>query len=294
MGQLLSGKSLRASGLPLKRSGRLSTPKIVLTIAAGIVGFAMLLQLVSMLSASLKIESEVFAYPIKWIPETIRWENYKEVWAGLYPFGRFYLNSVKVTVISVTGMVLTSSTAAYSFAKLRYRGRDQIFLLYLATIMIPPQVLLVPRFLMFRSMGILDTHWALILPGIYVVFGVFLLRQFFTTIPNELSESALMDGAGHFTIWSRIIMPLAKPALVSLVIVSFIWRWNDYQDPLIFLNTKELFTIPVGMTLFIDEFDTRYSLIMAAGVSAVVPVIAVFIAGQRFFVQGVITSGLKG
>ncbi len=187
-----------------------------------------------------------------------------------------------------------SSLAAYSFAKLNFPGRDQIFLTYLATMMIPPQVLLVPRFLLFLNFGILNTHWALILPGIFVIFGVFLMRQFFTSIPNELSESAIIDGANHLAIWARVIMPLAKPALVSLLIVSFVWRWNEYEEPLIFLNTKELFTIPVGMTLFMDEFETRYSLIMAAAVSAILPVIAVFMAGQRFFVEGVMTSGLKG
>jgi multiple sugar transport system permease protein len=270
------------------------TRKTLTSLVAGMVGVIMVLPLVWMISSSLKSEVEVFQYPIRWIPETIRWENYREVWAGIYPFWVFYANSLKVTSISVAGMLLTSSLAAYSFAKLKYPGRDQLFLAYLATMMIPPQVLLVPRFLLFRNFGILNTHWALILPGIFVIFGVFLMRQFFISIPNELSESAIMDGAGHLTIWARIIMPLAKPALVSLLIVSFVWRWNEYEEPLIFLNTKELFTIPVGMTLFMDEFETRYSLIMAAAVSAILPVIGIFLAGQRFFVQGVVTSGLKG
>lgn len=269
-------------------------PKIALTAVAAVFGIVMVLPLLWMVSASLKTEVEVFRYPIQWIPETIRWRNYVEVWDGLYPFGTFYWNSIYVTSISVAGLVITSSLAAYSFAKLKYPGRDALFLAYLSTMMIPPQVLLVPRFILFRSFGLLDTHWALILPGIFIIFGVFLLRQFFTTIPNELSESAIIDGANHLAIWSRIIMPLAKPGLVSLIIVSFVWRWNDYEEPLIFLFSNRLFTIPVGLTLFVDEFETRYSLIMAATVSAVVPVLAVFIAGQKFFVQGIVTSGLKG
>ncbi len=273
---------------------RIDLPKIILTAIAASIGIVMVLPLVWMLSASLKTEIEVFTYPIQWIPETIRWRNYQEVWAGLYPFGTFYWNSIQVTTISVTGLVITSSLAAYSFAKLQYPGRDVLFLAYLSTMMIPPQVLLVPRFILFRNFGILNTHWALILPGIFIIFGVFLLRQFFTTIPNELSESAIIDGANHLTIWSRIIMPLAKPGLVSLVIVSFVWRWNDYEEPLIFLFSRDLFTIPVGLTLFVDEFETRYSLIMAATVSAIVPVLAVFLAGQKFFVRGIVTSGLKG
>lgn len=257
-------------------------------------GLFMVLPLVWMVSASLKSEAEVFMYPIRWIPEIIRFDSYREVWAGMYPFSVFYLNSLKVTGISVTGLMVTSSMAAYSFAKLRYPGRDKIFIAYLATMMIPPQVMLVPRFILFQRIGILNTHWALILPGIFIIFGVFLLRQFFIGIPNELSESALMDGASHFTIYSKIILPLAKPALISLLIVSFVWRWNDYEEPLIFLNSVDLFTIPVGMTLFIDEFETRYSLMMAASVSAVIPVLTVFLIGQKFFVRGVVTSGLKG
>jgi multiple sugar transport system permease protein len=268
--------------------------KIVRTVIALFLGLFMVSPLIWMLSASLKPEVEVFSYPIRIIPRSIMWDNYREVWAGIYPFGLFYFNSIKVTFISVTGLIITSSLAAYSFSKLRYPGRDALFLLYLSTMMIPPQVLMVPRFILFRNFGILNTHYALILPGIFIIFGVFLLRQFFMTIPNELSESALIDGAGHFTIFSRIIMPLAKPAIISLLIVSFVWRWNDYEEPLIFLSSKDLFTIPVGMTLFVDEFETRYSLIMAAAVSAVLPVLAVFLAGQKFFVQGVVTTGIKG
>ncbi len=292
MGQLLTALPAASSKVPPRKT--FEPVKILLTLFALGIGLFMVMPLVWMISASLKSEVEVFQYPIRWIPETIRWSNYQEVWAGMYPFGIFYLNSLKVTIISVTGLLITSSLAAYSFAKLDYPGRDFLFVAYLSTMMIPPQVLLVPRFILFRQFGILNTHWALILPGIFIIFGVFLLRQFFSTIPNELSESALIDGASHLTIWSRIIMPLAKPALVSLLIVSFVWRWNDYEEPLIFLNTKELFTIPVAMTLFIDEFETRYSLIMAATVSAILPVLVVFLAGQRFFVQGVVTSGLKG
>lgn len=278
----------------IKKPGREQRLDIFLTLIATFFGVFMILPLVWMLSASLKTEAEVFAYPIQWIPRNIRWTNYEEVWAGIYPFTTFYINSLKVTVISVGGLIITSSLAAYSFAKISFPGRDKIFLAYLATMMIPPQVMLVPRFIIFQRIGILNTHYALILPGIFIIFGVFLLRQFFVSIPNELSESAVMDGAGHFTIYSRLILPLAKPAIVSLLIVSFVWRWNDYEEPLIFLNSVRLFTIPVGMTLFIDEFETRYGLMMAASVSAILPVLLVFLVGQRFFVKGIVTSGLKG
>lgn len=257
-------------------------------------GLFMLMPLLWMISASLKEEGEVFGYTVQWIPKVLKWDNYKEVWFGAYPFYVFYLNSIKVTFTSVIGLVLTSTLAAYGFSKLKFIGRDVIFLIYLSTMMIPQQAILVPRFILFKNIGILNTHLSLILPGIFMTFGVFLLRQFFLTIPYELSEAAIMDGANHLRICFQIIMPLAKPAIVSLIIISFVWRWNNYEEPLIFLSTKELFTIPVALTLFIGEYETRYSLIMAASCSAVIPVLAVFLLGQKYFIQGVVTTGIKG
>lgn len=268
--------------------------KILLTIIMFIFGISMIIPFVWMLSASLKKEIDVFKYPIEWVPKTFEWTNYAEVWGQRYSFYVFYINSIKVTVIQEIGLLITSSLAAYGFAKLKFKGRDAIFLLYLSTMMIPDQVVMVPRFIMFKNMGILDTHWSLILPGIFAVFGVFMLRQFFITIPDELSEAAIIDGCNHFEIWYKIILPLAKPAIASLLILTFVWKWNDYEQALIFLSTRSKLTIPIGLNLFLDENDQRYALIMAATCSATLPVLLVFIAGQKYFVEGIATSGIKG
>lgn len=288
MGTLLMDFSKRR-----RRVGR-NVGKWVLTLLMAGSGVLMIVPFLWMISASLKREAEVFMYPIRWIPEVFRFDNYKEVWTGSNPFGVFYLNSIKVAVLSVVGQVITSSMAAYAFARIPFRGRQAIFMLYLATMMIPQQVTLVPRFMLFDWLGMINTHKAVILPSIFLVFGVFMLRQFFLSIPFELSESATIDGAGEIRIWWQIIMPLAMPAISSLCILSFVWEWNEYLNPLIFLRDKSLFTIPLGLDYFMDEVGTQYSLMMAAAVSATLPLVLVYFAGQKFFIESVASSGVKG
>lgn len=288
MGTLLMDFSKRR-----RRVGR-NVGKWVLTLLMAGIGVLMIVPFLWMISASLKREAEVFMYPIRWIPEVFRFDNYKEVWTGSNPFGVFYLNSIKVAVLSVVGQVITSSMAAYAFARIPFRGRQAIFMLYLATMMIPQQVTLVPRFMLFDWLGMINTHKAVILPSIFLVFGVFMLRQFFLSIPFELSESATIDGAGEIRIWWQIIMPLAMPAISSLCILSFVWEWNEYLNPLIFLRDKSLFTIPLGLDYFMDEVGTQYSLMMAAAVSATLPLVLVYFAGQKFFIESVASSGVKG
>jgi multiple sugar transport system permease protein len=268
--------------------------KLLYTLGACLVGMLMLLPFIWMLSASFKRESEIFVYPIQWIPQSWEFRNYLEVWTGRAPFGLFYLNSISVAVWTVIGQVLTSAMAAYAFARINFRGRNAVFLLYLATMIIPPQVTLIPKFILFNWMGLLDTHLSVILPGVFSAFGVFMLRQFFVALPFELSESARIDGAGEFRIWWQIIMPLAKPAVASLIILAFVWTWNDYMTPLVFLRSKELYTIPLGLDYFMDDVGTEYSLIMAAAVSAVVPLVLVYLAGQKFFIESIAASGIKG
>jgi multiple sugar transport system permease protein len=199
-----------------------------------------------------------------------------------------------VTGITVFGTVVVSSAAAYGFARIQFKGRDLVFMIFLATMMVPDQVTLIPRFILFNYLGIYNTHLSLILPGIFTAFGTFLMRQFYMTIPNELSEAARMEGANHFRIWSQILVPLSKPTLVSLIILSFTWNWNEFVNPLVFLNKKELFTVPLGLTNFIDESGTEYSLMMAAAVSSILPVILLFLVCQRWFIEGVVSSGVKG
>jgi multiple sugar transport system permease protein len=268
--------------------------KLFLTVLLMGFGVLMVLPFIWMVSTSFKIPIDVFNYPIEWIPKTFNWNNYSRVWNGSQPFDLYYYNSVKVTVITVLGTVIVSSAAAYGFSRVAFKGRDAVFFIFLATLMIPDQVTLVPRFIIFNYLGIYDTHGALILPGMFTAFGIFLLRQFYVGIPEDFSEAAKIEGAGHFQVWLRIIIPLSKPALVSLVILSFTGNWNEFVNPLVFLASKELYTVPIGLTNFIDESGTDYTLMMAAAVSSILPVIILFLAGQKWFIEGVVSSGVKG
>lgn len=268
--------------------------KIFITILTAGIALLMILPFIWMLSTSFKINGEVFKYPIDWIPKTWHFENYKKVWTGTDPFYLFYWNSIKITGITVAGNLLTSAMAGYAFAKVRFKGRNFLFLLYLSTMMIPGQVLLVPRFILFDQLNLINTHYALILPGLFYVFGTFLMRQFFSTLPNELLEAGRVDGAGYWRTFWQICLPLTKPAIVTLLILSFTWHWNDYENPLIMLREKKLYTIPVGLTSYVEEFGTNYVLMMAASVSALVPVLIVVTICQKWFVEGITSSGLKG
>jgi ABC-type sugar transport system, permease component len=269
--------------------------KLALTIMVAFFGLLMLMPFGWMISSSLKKPIEVFAFPIQWIPQDVQWHNYKTVWLNeYYPFYRFYVNSLKVGALSITGTLFVSATSAYAFARVNFPGKNVIFLAYLATLMVPQHITLVPRFVLFHWLGIYNTHWALVLPNVFNVLGIFLLRQFFMGIPRELSEAAYMDGAGHFRIFWRVILPLSKPGFVSLLILSFVWNWNNYLDPLIFLTDKSLYTIPVGLQALLDEEGTQYNLVMAGATCAVLPLMIVFLMFQKYFIQGIATSGLKG
>ncbi|TBL74032.1 carbohydrate ABC transporter permease [Paenibacillus thalictri] len=267
---------------------------IIYTVILVGFGIVMVLPFVWMLSTSFKKPIDVFVYPIEWIPKSFEWDNYRRVWTGSQPFSSYYYNSIKVTVLTVIGTIIVSSAAAYGFARIQFRGRDFVFFVFLATLMIPDQVTLIPRFIIFNYLGIYDTHFALILPGMFTAFGVFLLRQFYAGIPEDFSEAARMEGASHFGVWTKIIIPLSKPALVSLLILSFTWNWNEFVNPLVFLSSKSLYTVPLGLTNFIDESGTDYTLMMAAAVSSILPVIILFLACQKWFIEGVVSSGIKG
>lgn len=269
--------------------------KYIFTLIMCIVTFAILIPILWMISTSLKVQGDVFKFPIEWIPKTFNISNYFSLFTEQYPFHRFFLNSLIITSACVIGNLITSSLAAYGFARLDFKGRDLIFLFYLGTLMIPFHVLMVPRFLLFKTLGIYNTYWALILPGIFNVLGVFLLKQFFMSVPFELSQSAKIDGANEFETYSRIILPLAKPGLTSLAILTFVWRWNDYEAPLIFLTKRELYTVPLGLTLFIDESGVQIiPLIMAAAFLSILPILLIFLLGQKFFISGIIAGSIKG
>lgn len=254
----------------------------------------LLAPMIWMISTSFKKAKDVFAYPIQWIPQNPIMNNHLLVWTRGDGFLMFYLNSLKISVILMVAAPLLAALAAYGFSRIDFKGRDTIFILYLCLMMIPPQVLFVPKFIMFDWMGIYNTHWALILPGMFTVFGVFMIRQFFLGIPHEISEAAFIDGAGHLRIFSQIFLPLAKPALATFAIIDFTWTWNDYENALIFLLDKKLFTVPLGMQNFMQEAGVDYNLMMAAATAAVVPLLLVFFIGQKYIIQGFSGSAVKG
>ncbi|QGQ95598.1 carbohydrate ABC transporter permease [Paenibacillus psychroresistens] len=278
----------------LKGKTRPMLIKIVLTILMAGFAILMILPYIWMISTSFKVNGEVFIYPIEWVPKHWNFDNYKQVWTGPNPFYTYYINSIKITAITVVGNLLTSAMAGYAFAKINFKGRHWLFLMYLSTMMIPSQVLLVPRFILFDWMKLINTQYSLILPGLFTVFGTFLMRQFFSTLPNELLEAARVDGAGYWRTFWQICLPLTKPAFVTLLILTFTWHWNDYENPLIFLRDKSLYTIPLGLTNYVEENGTNYVLTMAASVSALVPLLIIVVICQKWFVEGIASTGLKG
>ncbi|GGI46996.1 ABC transporter permease [Paenibacillus marchantiophytorum] len=268
--------------------------KTLLTILMCLLGILFMSPFLWMISASMKPEADVFIYPIQWIPK--HWnviENYTKVWTET-KFALFYWNSIKVTVGTTALSVLLSSMAAYAFSKIKFRGRHVLFIVVLAIYMIPSQAILVPQFLLFRWIGLYDSHFGLILLGSFSVLGTFMLRQFYMGIHEEFIESARIDGAGHIRIFFSICTPLVRPAIATYAILRFIWTWNDYQNPLIFLRSKDLFTLPLGISSFADMNGNFYSLIMAASVSAIVPLLIIFIIGQKQVIEGISMGGVKG
>jgi len=290
----MSDVTLTAVQSPLKRPkkrinwGLISTYAIVLVVTV-----TMLAPFVWMLSASLKLDRDVFAFPIQWIPEAPRWQNYLDIWTKI-PLALFVFNTAKLTVIVTILQLLTSSFAAYAFAKLRFPYRNALFLAYVATIAMPWQVYMVPQFLLMRELGLNNTHLALICLQAFTAFGVFLMRQFYMSIPDELCEAARIDGMSEYGIWWRIMLPLSMPALSTLTIFTFVNTWNDFLGPLIYLTKTELKTIQIGIRMFITQYTQEYGLIMAASVVSLIPVLIVFLALQRFFVEGIASTGLKG
>jgi multiple sugar transport system permease protein len=266
----------------------------ILLHAALIAGsLVMLLPFVWMFSTSLKHPPEIFKYPPVWIPSQIAWDNYTKTISAM-PFGRFYLNSLIVTASVTALQLLVSSLAAFAFARLRFRGREALFLLYLATLMIPFQVTMIPNFILVRWLGWYDTYQALILPTAFSAFSTFLLRQYFMGLPRELDEAARMDGASSWRIWWQIILPLSGPVLAALAIFVSLNSWNDFLWPLIITNSVEMRTLPVGLSTFQGQFKVEWNLLMAGSVIAMLPVLIVYIIGQRWFIKGITMTGMGG
>lgn len=247
-----------------------------------------------MLSASIKTKTEVFQMtPFRWIPEIPRWENYQEIWTKI-PLGTFIGNTVFLTIVVTFLQLLTSSFAAYAFAKLNFKHKNVLFLGYIATIAMPWQVYMVPQFIMMRKMGLNDTLLAMVCLQAFSAFGVFMMKQFYTGIPDSLCEAARIDGMSEYRIYSTIMLPLSKPALSTLTIFTFVNTWNDYLGPLIYLKSESKKTIQLGLKMFVGQYSAEYGLIMAGSVITLIPVLIVFLCLQKYFVEGVASTGLKG
>lgn len=274
---------------------KFTVSKLLTTIILGAFSLVFLTPLFWMLSAAAKLEKDVMTYPIQWIPPT--WNlvnNFQAVWMGKVPFHLFYWNSIKLASITTLLTLIICSMAAYSFAKLRFRGRETAFGILLALMIIPNEATLVPRYLLMKWFHMYNTHTGLIIMGMFSIYFTFLLRQFMVGIHNDFIEAAKIDGAGYFLVFWRIMIPLCKPILATVGIIKFIWSWNDYQGPLIFLIKRDLYPIPMGIQLFRDEFADNFAVIMMASLSAIIPLLIVFIVLQKQVIKGIALGGVKG
>jgi multiple sugar transport system permease protein len=254
--------------------------------------FITLAPFIWMILTSLKDMSEIYVYPPQFLPSEFKWDNYKKAFEAA-PFGRYYFNSIFVAVTVTLGQLVTCSMAAFAFARLHFKGRNILFYLFLGTMMIPYNVTMIPSFLVLYWLGWIDTYYALIVPGLASAFGTFLLRQFFITIPRELEEAAYIDGATKLQVLRKIIVPLAKPALATLAIFTFMGVFNDFIWALIVLNSEDMQTVQLGLAIFRDRYLTQWDLLMAGSVTAVLPILIVFFFAQKYFIQGITLSGLK-
>jgi multiple sugar transport system permease protein len=245
-----------------------------------------------MILTSVKDLGEIFTYPPKFFPSEIKLSNYVNAFEAA-PFGRYYLNSLFVASVVTIGQIITCSMAAFAFARLNFRGRNFLFYIFLGTMMIPYNVIMIPSFMVLYWLGWIDTYQSLIVPGLASAFGVFLLRQFFMTIPKELEEAAYIDGASRLTVLRKIIMPLSKPALATLAIFTFMGVFNDFIWALIVINSEEMRTVQLGLAIFRDRYLTQWDLLMAGSVTAVLPILIVFFFAQKYFIKGITLSGLK-
>lgn len=268
--------------------------KILVYAILILITIVMVIPFLWMLSASIKSDREVFQMnPFVWIPEVPKWDNYIKIWTKI-PMLKFVENTVFLTIVVTFLQLLTSSFAAYSFAKLEFKHKNALFLAYIATIAMPWQVYMVPQFIMMRAMGLNDKLLAMICLQAFSAFGVFMMKQFYEGIPSELCEAARIDGMSEYKIYAKIMLPLSKPALSTLTIFTFVSTWNDYLGPLIYLKTESKKTIQLGLKMFIGQYSSEYGLIMAGSVLSLIPVIIVFLCLQKYFVEGVASTGLKG
>lgn len=275
-----------------RRTGRIAG-LVVLYTALTALALVILLPFIWMLISSVKADRDVFTMPIQWIPKSFHWDNFANIWTDI-PLLTYLGNSLFLSVVITFLQVLTGSFAAYGFAKMRFPGRDVLFMGYIATIAVPWQAYMIPQYIIMEKLELVNTRLSLILLQAFGAFGVFLMRQYYLTIPDELSEAARLDGLSEYGIWARIILPLSKPALASLALLTFVNTWNDYMGPFIYLTDNDLWTVQIGLRSFVGMYDAQYAMIMTGSVLSVLPILIVFLFGQRYFVRGIATSGMKG
>ena len=289
------GRDAGRTSLTVRLASSLRHAGLYLLLA--VIGLTMLLPLLWMVSTSLKEPQAVFTLTPRWIPDPLTWANYLAIWKipGV-PFLRFFANSVLVAVCVTAGHVFASACAAYAFARLKFPGRDVAFFAYIATMMIPGAVTIIPVFILMKVFGWVDTYRALIIPGLFTAFGTFLLRQFFLSIPQDVEDAAKIDGASTFRIFWRIILPMSKPALASLTIATFMGNWQSFMWPLLVVDSVEKKTLPIGLAYFQELYQyasPNWPLLMAASLIAMLPIVLLFIFNQRYFIGGIRLTGVQ-
>ena len=282
---------MQRSRSPRERKAR--TTNVIIYGVLAVLVLALMVPFIWMVSSSLKENNQVLTVPIQWIPAEFVWSNYTDIWTRI-PMMGYLQNSLYLAVIITCLQVLTGSLAAYGFSKVRFPGRDVLFLAYIGTIAVPWQAYMVPQYIMMQQLGLTNSFNALILLQAFSAFGVFLMRQYYMTIPDELCEAARIDGLSEYGIWARVILPLSKPALASLALLTFVNAWNDYMGPFIYLTSNRLWTVQLGLRSFVGQFDAEFAMIMTGSVISIVPILVIFLIGQRYFIQGIATSGMKG
>ncbi|WP_245976938.1 carbohydrate ABC transporter permease [Cryobacterium soli] len=277
------------SATPLRRVGRIAGYGVLIVAA-----LALFTPFIWMVISSLKTSNEVFSVPVTWFPEIFVWNNYVEIWTKSNML-TWIRNTMFLSVVVTFLQVLTGSFAAYGFARIKFPGRDALFLVYIGTIAVPWQSYMIPQFILMSELKVSNTLWSIVLLQAFGAFGVFLMKQFYETIPEELSEAARLDGLSEYGIWRRIMLPLSIPALASLALLTFVNTWNDYLGPLIYLRDPNLWTVQLGLKSFVSNlFDTNYALLFAGLTISVIPIAIIFLLGQKYFVEGLATSGMKG
>ena len=268
---------------------------VFLTAILFAIGLFFIFPFLFMLSSSFKPTAEVMKFPINLIPETFTFRNFETVFntEGL-DFGRWYVNTIVMEILTILLKTFIVTITGYAFAKIKFRGRNFIFLILLTALMIPGDIMIIPRYIIFSKINITNSMWSMILPYTFDIYFVFLIRQFFLSVPDSLTEAAKIDGCSHFKTYYRIVLPLAKPAIITMILFTFVWAWNDYMTPYIFINDVKKQMLTVGMQLFTVGSRQNYGAQMAAATLILLPIIGVFLFCQRFFIQGIATSGVKG